>query len=40
VTWSFEKGNGRRRVDISGRNGSVRENKSRKTKENLKRYSE
>jgi len=40
MVWSCEKGKGRRRVEVSGRNRSIREKESRKTKENLKRYSE
>jgi len=40
MVWSCEKGNGWRSVEISERNGSVREKESRKTKENLERYSE
>jgi len=37
---SCEKGNGGRSIEISGGNGSIGEKGSRKTKENLKRYSE
>jgi len=40
MVWSCEKGNGGRSVEISGDNGSIREKVSRKTKENLERYSE
>jgi len=40
MVWSCEKGNGGRSVEISVRNGSIRKKKSRKTKENLERYSE
>jgi len=40
MVWSYEKGNGGRSVEISGRNGSIREKESRKTKENLDKYSE
>jgi len=40
VVWSCEKGNGGRSDEISGRNGSVWEKESRKTKENFGRYSE
>jgi len=40
MVWSCEKANGGRSIEISGRNGSFREKKSRKTKENLERYSE
>jgi len=40
IVWSCKKGNGGRSVEISGRNGSIREKGSRKTKENLERYSE
>jgi len=35
-----EKVNRGRSVDISGRNGSIGEKESKKTKENLERYSE
>jgi len=38
MVWSCEKGNGGRSVEISGRNGSIGEKESRKTKENLERY--
>jgi len=37
---SCEKGNRGRSAEISGRNGSIREKESRKTKENLERCSE
>jgi len=36
LQWSCEKGSGGRSVEISGRNGSVGEKESRKTKENWK----
>jgi len=39
MVWTCENGNGGRSVEISGRNGSIREKESRKTKENLERYS-
>jgi len=40
MVWSCDKGNGGRSVVISGRNGSIGEKESRKTKEYLERYSE
>jgi len=40
MVWSSEKGNGERSVEINGRNRSIGEKESRKTKENLERYSE
>jgi len=40
MVWSCKKGNGGRSVEISERNGSVGEKESRKTNENLERYSE
>jgi len=40
MVWSCEKGNGGRSVEISGRNGRIEEKESRKTRENLERYSE
>jgi len=40
MVWSCEKGNGGKRVAISGRSGSIGEKESMKTKENLERYSE
>jgi len=40
MVWSCEKGNGGRSAEIRGGNGSIRENGSGKTKENLERYSE
>jgi len=38
MVWSCENGTGGRSVEISGKNGSIG-GKSRKTKENLERYS-
>jgi len=38
MVWSFEKGKGGMSVEISGRNGSIVEKESMKTKENLERY--
>jgi len=32
MVWSCEKGNGGRSVEISGKNGRIREKESRKTK--------
>jgi len=40
MVWSCKKGNGWRNVEISGKNGSIGEKESRKTQENLERYSE
>jgi len=40
MVWPCEKGNGRKGVKISGRNGSIKDKESRKTKENLERLSE
>jgi len=40
MVWSCEKGNGGKSVEISGGNGSIGKRGSRKTKENLERYSE
>jgi len=40
MVWSYGKGNGGRSVEISEGNGSIGEKESRKTKENLERYSE
>jgi len=40
MVWSCEKGNGERSVEISGRNGSIGEKESRKTKENMEKFSE
>jgi len=40
MVWSSKKGNGGRSVEISGGSGSNGVKESRKTKENLERYSE
>jgi len=40
MVWSCEKGNVGRNVENSGRQGSIGEKETRKTKENLERYSE
>jgi len=40
MVWSCQKGNGGSSVEISGRNGSIGEKESRKTKENLERFSD
>jgi len=40
MVWSGKNGNGERSVEISGRNGSIGDKESRKTKENLDTFSE
>jgi len=40
MVWSCDKVKEGRSVEISGKNGSIREKESRKNKENLERYSE